>query len=328
MKHFYFTTFFLLGIYFLTNAQDYSSETDTHCTYTQAFYGNYDGKACGDIPVADFIYGLLYEDLVIGSGNNTLTITKDDVDCLIGRLPGHGPSVPLDGQATCERPKGIELWYGYFKNSLLNQTITLGLNLRADVTLGQLILNDRKLKTWKAKDCANSSAGKKGGSQSYYLSQSVLDYLGENNSVADLYALANDALAGEESGKLELWQISGAVSVINYAFNNTRILKGFYSRQKETKVDFGDQDMFAMRVFPNPMVTHGTIEFTTMEAAVTTIEIYNVMGERLDIFMNEFTEEFTPVIVNFNTYKYSKGMFILYIRNGSNVYKEKITIVH
>ncbi len=327
MKHFYFIVLLALAFTFSSTAQVSDAGTKKYCTYTQWFYGSYFGTACGEVHVDDFIFNLLYEDLVVGSGDNTLTMTQNDVDWLIRRLPGYGPSVELDGTANSSNPTDIQLWKGRFKNTLLSQTITLGLNLRADDYLGHVVLEDTKFKTWKAKDCSDPLSDKIGKAQSYYLSQSVLDHLSTNNTITDLYELANVALSGEDIGTLELWQVTSAVAVINYGFRNGRILKGFYGRHKDSKVDFGDQEMFAMKVYPNPMSSRGTIEFTTMESGLTSIELYSIRGERVEVFMNENTDEFMPIRVDIDTHKYRKGMYILYIRNGSNVYKEKITIV-
>jgi len=328
MKNLYLFVLLTLGFALSSTAQVQESQTNKYCTYTQWFYGSYSSAACGEILVKDFIYGLLDEDLVIGKGENTLTLTREDVDWIIQRLPGYGSSEELYGNATASDPIGIQFLKGRIENTLLTQTITLGLNLRADGNLGDLRLEDRKLKTQQLKDCSDPSSGATGKSETFYLNQLVLDQLGPNNSVSDLYKLANAALAGEDIGTLELWEVTSAVAVINYAFREGRILKGFYERHKDSKVDFGDQGMFKMRIFPNPMRNRGTIEFTTMEPGLTTIELYNLGGQLIDVFMNENTDEFMPIRVDFDTHKYQKGMYVIYIKSGSIVHKEKILMVN
>lgn len=327
MKHFFAIVLLMLGCTSYSAAQIAKAESEKYCTYTQGFYGNFEGRACGEIPTSDFITNLLHDDLIIGGGNNSLIITANDVDFLIKGLPGSGPSKTLDGMATCTFPVGIDIENGKIKNSLLAQTITLGLNLRADESLGLLRLKDRKLKTYKAKDCSGASLSKTGKAKTFYLSQSVLDHLNNGNTINDLYLLANKALAGEDIGNLTIWQISSAITVINHSFSEGRIIKGFYATQKESQVDFGDQDMFKMSVFPNPMRTNGKIEFTALESGQTIIELYNVAGERVTEFMNEHVEQFTPISMNIEVGNYRKGMYILYIKNGANIVKEKITIV-
>lgn len=327
MKRLYIILLLILWGCSFTFAQKTNTKFKAYHTYSQGFFGTHGSKACDDTKMEDFIYNLLQEDLVIGGGSNTLTISKDEIDHLIGRLPGGGPSKELNGQATCAKPVGIQTNKGRFKNSLLAQTITLGLNLRADELLGELRLESRKFKTWKSKDCSDPLSGKKGKAYAYYLSETVLEQLGENNTVNDLYALANTALAAEDIGSLEIWQITSAVTVINHAFKEGAVLKGFYGNEKDSKVNFGDQEMFVMRVFPNPMRTNGKIEFTTLETGRTTIELYSMTGSRIDTFMDENVEEFTPLSVEIDVRKYKKGMYILYIRNGLNVVKEKITVV-
>ena len=303
--------------------------TRKHCTYTQGFYGNYGGKVCGETNTDDFIYSLLYEDLVLGGGSNTLTLTQDDVDCLIARLPGGGPPKKLNGAATCSNPVGIRIKHGRFKNSLLAQTITLGLNLRFDDFLGDLRLKGRIFRTWRVKDCSDPLTGKKGRYRTYFLSQDVLDHLGADNTINDLYTLANAALAGDDIGDLCLGQITCAIATINKGFDECRILKRFYNCNKDSEFDDMDDDIFFdLKVYPNPMNSYGTIEFTTVEAGPTIVELYNIMGVRVESFINENAEEFTPYRIDMDSDKYPKGMYILYIRNGSNVYKEKISIVN
>lgn len=327
MKNLYLFVLLTLGFTLSSTAQVQDSQTNKYCTYTQWFYGSYSGAAHGEILVRDFIYGLLDKDLVIGKGENTLTLTKDDVDWIIQKLPGYGCSEELYGNATATDPLGIHFLKGRIENTLLTQTITLGLNLRADANLGRLKLEDRKLKTQKLRDFSDPFSRTTGKTETFYLNQLVFEQLGINNSINDLYELANNALAGEDIGNLELWEVTSAVAVVNYAFRDGRILKGFYERHKDSKVDFGDQGMFAMKIFPNPMRNRGTIEFTTMDQGKTTIELYTVNGQLVDVFMNEDTDAFMPVRVDFETQKYKKGMYVIYIKSGSVIHKEKLFMV-
>jgi Secretion system C-terminal sorting domain len=327
MKNLYLIVLLVLGFTLSSTVQVKAAQTIKYCTHTQWFYGSYSGEACDQINVADFIHNLLKEDLVIGKGENTLTLDRDDVDWIIQSLPGNGPSVELSGNARSSYPIGIQFMDGRLNNTLLSQTITLGLNLRADHNLGNLRLENNKFKTSKATNFSDPLSAATGKNETFYLNQPVLDQLGTSNTVNDLYDLANAALAGEDIGTLELYEVTSAVAVINYAFADGRILKGFYERHKDSKVDFGDQEMFEMRIFPNPMHNRGTIEFTTMESGMTTIELYNLEGQLADVFMNENTDSFMPIRVDFDTQKYKKGMYVIYIRNGSIIHKEKILIV-
>lgn len=327
MKKFYVFFLLTLAINFITFSQEKNTLSERYYTYSQDFYGNYGSKTIDGLNIDDFIYSLLDEDLVVGGGSNTLTVSNDAVECIIDWLPGGGPSNQLNGPASCASQVSIDLVNGRFNNSLLAQTITLGLNLRFDHKLGDLVLEGSKFKTWKVKDPSNPYSGKKGKANTFYLSQPVLDYLGEQNTVADLYALANEALAGNNIGELQIWEITSAVTVINHGFSGGRILKGFYTHEKEAKVDFSDQDMFIMRIYPNPIRIKGAIEFTTMETGETRIELYNYNGQLMDVLMDEVVSEFTPIRAEINALNYAKGMYILYIQNGENIVKEKIAIV-
>ncbi len=171
------------------------------CTLTQGFYGNYGGMFNGQTTY-DLLYDLLATDLYLGTSGNSLTLTQLDVDCLIGRLPGGGQSAELNGDATCDNPVGIALFNnGRFKNNLLAQAITFGLNLRLDSNLGSLLLSDIE----------------------FLLSDAILQELGSGATVNDLFYLVNDALGGVNQN-VELGDLTDAMGNINDHFDECSII--------------------------------------------------------------------------------------------------------
>lgn len=171
------------------------------CTLTQGFYGNYGGIFNGQT-TSELLWDLLSTDLYLGAPGHSLTLTQDNVDCLIGRLPGGGKPAKLKHDATCENPWGIKLHKdGRFKNSLLAQAITLGLNLRLDADLGPIILADID----------------------FLIPNKILQKLAPDATIDDLFALANNALAGGNTMGVKKGAITTAMGHINDYFDECAI---------------------------------------------------------------------------------------------------------
>jgi len=326
------------GDSFITGGAVVDVLSDKHCTLTQGFYGNYCGYVCCSQSTYDLMYGLLYKDLVIGGGDNTLTLTRDGtgeegsgdgVDCLIGRLPGGGRSAALNGAATCDNPVGIRLhrFSGRFRNSLLSQTITLGLNLRHDVNLGRVHLENNVMLTTKAFDCSDPETGGIGPSIGYKIGKKVITYLGADNTIDDLFALGNSALAGDDISPLKLSNVTHAIAAINKGFNRCRLLDGFSSRKDAEAGVVVEDEEYGLKVYPNPASDMCHINFTSPEDGKTTIELYNIMGERVNVLFEEPTEEDLQYSVDFNTYSYPAGIYFIIVRTGTSIQKQKVSIV-
>jgi hypothetical protein len=81
-------------------------------------------------------------------------------------------------------------------------------------------------------------------------------------------------------------------------------------------------------VYPNPMSYYGTLSFIAAENANTTVEVYNLVGTRIDILFNEYVESGSKTNLSIDANKYPKGMYVIYIRNGSSTMKEKLSIMN
>ena len=166
------------------------------CTLKQTFYGDYNGDYNGQT-TSELLFDLLATDLVIGEPGHSLTLTQDNADCLIGRLPGGGPARIIHADATCENPIGIQLRYnGRFRNGLLSQAITLGLNLRLDGDLGSLLLSDI----------------------SFLMHNRILQNMDADATVNDLFILANSAIAGGNTLGIRKKIIRNGMRAINAYF--------------------------------------------------------------------------------------------------------------
>ncbi len=80
-------------------------------------------------------------------------------------------------------------------------------------------------------------------------------------------------------------------------------------------------------IYPNPATTYGKIEFTSKQSAITIVELYNVNGQKVGILFNKKTTKGSPVSIQFDTQQFKRGLYFAIIKNGSDVYKEKISIL-
>lgn len=260
-----------------------------HCTMTQGFYGNEGGEYCDDSGTEELMASLLAPDLSIGDGSNVLYLLPSNAACLINRLPAGGPSIPIDAYSTCSNPDGIDLTKKEpkrFKNTLVGQTITLGLNLRLSC-LGPMIITSPYLTTAASSGCGSYTAPNYPINADWRYNEipaSVFAYLGTSATINDLYALANDALAGYPVGGLDLEDITNALGAINDGFDGCMFgtFNGGYwpPAPQSQPVSFADVSLNEIEhtAFPNPFNESTTIEFTLPESSNVKVGIYTVNG--------------------------------------------------
>ncbi len=236
--------------------------TLNHCTYTQGFYGNQNGKNCffngvtyistdalsmmkaafGDMPFVMFgtetngkYFKLMKESL-----SDDLTPSG-----IFQMLPGGGTPAPLIGSATSldemsrwgNVPRSVQAGsLGKIKNNLLSQTITLFFNLGNNMELGEIRLRGPYMITEKSIECGSLISVPNSGLYTE-IPQSVLDYFTANNldgTINDLYDLANLVLGGETIIPAVFpGDITAAVDAINTGFDECRILVRFASTKPD-----------------------------------------------------------------------------------------------
>jgi hypothetical protein len=218
---------------------NHSTAVAPHCSFTQGFWGNPNGKFNG-ITSWNLLNSLLAQGpLVVGKASvRSLTIQPADALLLEQRLPaGGGPAtLPAGNQslATAVLPllvkgNGIKT----FKNILLGQTITLSLNTRLNASLLNFALpasfctvpalpgTDTKLGT------SDDQPDTSGGAQKFTIPGPVLSALANAGlpiTVAGLLDLANRALAAQATTPATLSEINDAVDAINRGFDECRML--------------------------------------------------------------------------------------------------------
>lgn len=322
----------------MTVTVECNDDNNLFCTYTQGAYGNAGGTHCDGNTTTPFLLNLLSTPLIIGGPVNNLTLTSADVSsgCIYTRLKGGGASKKLAGAATCSNPVGIVLNGTKFKNALLNQTITLGLNLRiSGSTLGGLALDGQYMTTFASTGTGcNSTSGVAipGTSQFYTFPLAVITYLGANNTVADLYNLANLALGGIYTGSNpSKTQIAAAVNIINNAFDECRILGEFSDNPPHCRIaDLAniESEELTVKAYPNPFYDEAKISFTLNETGSdVSVEVYNLTGQKIANLYNGYAEADKEYVVTIDPTTLLPGVYIYYVRTNNAVFHDKLTLI-
>ncbi|HLG34513.1 MAG TPA: T9SS type A sorting domain-containing protein, partial [Bacteroidia bacterium] len=305
-----------------------------YCGFTQGFWGNAGGQDCHGQTTTQILQSLLTTSLNIGCNPNTFTVGVGDYQCILDRLPGGGPSAQIFGTNTCNSIVGIALHSGNparFRNVLLAQTITLMLNARYDVNLGGLQIGGIYMTTQGSDGC-DSTAVPVGSPQVYVIPQSIITYLGANNTVNDLLALANDALCGAYvpgPGDPTLGDINKALDAFNQGFDECRFLVSFSNTLRDGAIIESDNnDSFSMIAYPNPFNSQTSIEFTPDNSCDNLkLEIFDAAGAQVAILFNGPAQEGSTYKVDFNGANYPAGVYIYRINTGSETYYDKLILI-
>ncbi len=95
--------------------------------------------------------------------------------------------------------------------------------------------------------------------------------------------------------------------------------------RKSAEINTGSEEML---IYPNPMSNNGTIDFRVANNGPTTVEMYNMMGAKVVTLFDQNVQADQKFQVRFDASKYTRGLYVIYIRNGSSIQKRKITIVN
>ncbi|SCY23961.1 Por secretion system C-terminal sorting domain-containing protein, partial [Flavobacterium anhuiense] len=217
------------------------------CTYTQGAYGNVGGIACvggqsytTKALIAKALSAYPGGTMTIGLVGKSVLVSNNqaDINGVIAVLPGGGASKKLaNGDPHISALPASYLKKGKLDNTLLAQTITLGLNLGIDSELSKFKLQAGILavaqpeggcgsKTPKVRSC--NPDGTVSNEYKYYtIPNNVVSKLGGDKTVGDLFNLANQALGGGNTYGVSLSDIASLVDLINNAFDECRIAIGY-----------------------------------------------------------------------------------------------------
>jgi hypothetical protein len=262
-----------------------------HCTATQGFWGNTGGSFCGQTS-EDILAGLLATtSLTVGRPGHSYTTRTgtEGAACVAGVLPSSGTSTFLEDDYDCSsgppKPKCL------YKNTLFGQTLTLGLNLRWDLNLYDVVLEHIMLVSENSSGACGSPPSPQ-GFETITIPQNVLDYLSAHYggaTIGSLMEFANDALGNiyiPSQGNPTYGDITAALSACNLGLDFCKWMTdegGEYTPPAIGNNGNGNDNAFYIHVnaYPNPFEQNLTIEVEFSREAEGRIDIYNMMGTKV-----------------------------------------------
>ncbi len=113
-------------------------------------------------------------------------------------------------------------------------------------------------------------------------------------------------------------------------YNNGRIGPGhcdeISSNSKILNVDELDSFDSNVKIYPNPVASVGKINFIPNQNAETTVEVYNILGQKIRVLYHEYTMGGMPVTIEYDTQHFKKGIHFVHIKNGSSTVTKKLSI--
>jgi len=306
---------------------------NAHCTYTQGYYGNLGGISCADgksyttlALISKALSSPLYNGTMrIGLEGNSVLVSNTDADknAILAVLPGGGSSYKLlTGNPQISALTGSFSSYltkkGTLNNTLLAQTITLGLNLGIDGTLGGFGLQAGLDQYGKPIELATAAPQGGCGSnipmpRSCSIGEgygSVVNEYGyfqfpafvNGMTVQELFTAANQALAdGTLPMGVTMSTLANAVDMVNNAFDGCRIAIGYGVERLECKTSSA-QEFVAFKV---PIVNNQlTIKYKFSYVSDVTIDVFDaVTGAKVfsKLDTNSYLDKEVELDYNFNT---------------------------
>ncbi|MGO4817957.1 T9SS type A sorting domain-containing protein [Flavobacterium sp. W22_SRS_FP1] len=288
------------------------------CTYTQGYYGNLGGKSCapylggnfGPYTTLELIERALssYNGglMTIGSLGNTVVINNTSADrmAIINVLPGGGSSYVLSNENSISSLPYLSK-NGRINNTLLAQTITLGLNIGINASLSDFVLQSGILVTADPEGGCGSETAKTricnytdgiltsvtNDYHYYSIDASVINAIDGDKTVQGLFKLANKALGGGDTNGVSLSNIASVVDKINNAFDGCKIFMGYDvarcltdepgSTSVSTTSKTVDIELAGFTASPVPFKDQLTVKYDFDYQSDVKIEVFNSQGNRV-----------------------------------------------
>ena len=215
--------------------------------------------------------------------------------------------------------------YSNILNNLLAQTIALKFNLVYTPVLGGVHITGTNL-AFNYLDC-NSVVGTQSSTQS--IPCSVLNALGSNNTINDLYTLANKVL-GQEVTSVSPSDITAALNAINVGFDGGKILVSqtgtcgsgpITLRQLPQVQTIADPEVIA---YPNPYTSRVNFVITSPVAGRASLQVYNELGQNVKTVYNGYLQAGQKQTVSFDVPPAMQSMLIYKLQIGNQQITGKV----
>lgn len=122
-------------------------------------------------------------------------------------------------------------------------------------------------------------------------------------------------------------------------YKSAGIIDGIPEFETEAELQQFDQEMFAQyklsnpglikekfEVYPNPVSTYATVSFTTLSNELATIEVYDMIGQKVISVFQEETEAGQNYQLTLDASNLPTGSYLLIMKQGESVKRQKLTI--
>jgi hypothetical protein len=292
------------------------------CFYTQGFYGNEGGLGwtvdCDMLSAMEMMQMVLPggENEIFGVELNNLYFTLFGTDIsnysIFKMLPGGKKAQPLTGIATYG---SAGTWgyvpietkskkkYGTINNILLSQAITFYFNLGHNPESVNFGIGGNRLVTAPS-DCLFEEFTLE--KDTFNIPQSVVDYLGENNTLGDLLQLAKNVLGDDyDPGMVSPEEVAYALDAFNNGFDECRAFVEFYSEPESKTGHYNAESIFDLaenevKIYPNPFSRFTRFEFGSSSSEHLTLELYDLKGTKIRTLFDKPVKENQIYYVDFD----------------------------
>ncbi|TNE69311.1 MAG: T9SS type A sorting domain-containing protein, partial [Bacteroidetes bacterium] len=280
------------------------------CTYTQGFWGNPNGKADG-LTTAQILDTLLQYGPVFVGDSTDCGFAVATPACVLGILPGGGPSTPLSPgyQLNCNKQ---------IKNTLVGQLVALELNIRYNAHFRDLHLDSLVL----SGDCVVSPA--------------LLDKLklGDTSTVQDLIALANRYLAsicnGEDFPKGFGGSLTSALTTLNEFWDECRTElpcatdEVELSAEPESRTATKDAGLGEVQLVPNPAVDRMQVRLEAAVAGSRMLRIFDTGGQLVESQRLDLEQGFNAITLDLTSY--GPGIYWISLTDQQSVITKRFVV--
>jgi hypothetical protein len=333
---------------------------NSHCTYTQGYYGELNGSACAPDGTPTYDHQIMINAINAAGGTfnfgstvtgNYFTLKASDIygnanpnlNNIWKMLPGGGTPRALVGFATYDQ---FSTWSdgdpltasgpkkGAINNNLLSQTMTLFFNLSVDGTLDDFEL---EVDFATSDVSCGSDVPIPNTYQQFHIAADVIDYLNANPAnypggatVGNLFILANKALGGENIGGIAHTNINSAVDAINNAFDGCRVQVSYQNQTPPiiaipttpTQLSLTTNPTFT--VYPVPFKENLTVRYEFDYKTNATIQIFDTKGALLQS-QDDTNAYFNKEVVIQPKFKMGEGqMFFIKVITDRGVTVKKV----
>lgn len=82
-----------------------------------------------------------------------------------------------------------------------------------------------------------------------------------------------------------------------------------------------------IRIYPNPVSDYGKIAFKAGQPGPTLVEVYSVSGQKLGTLFDGDAKKSDQIEIDFNALQLKEGIYFILIKNGTDIYREKLSVV-